>query len=120
MQLDENKALARRMYTAFNDRELDVLDDLLAPDFVDHTAQPGQASGPAGLKQTWTWFHTAFPDVQIFIEEMLAEGDKVVSYVTFHGTQPHREHTSLRGQMMEMIRIVDGKVAELWNIRRVN
>jgi predicted ester cyclase len=120
MSLEDNKAVVRRMYEAFNEREPDALDTLLAPDFVDHTAGLGQAPGPEGLRQTWAWFHTAFPDVQVFIEEMIAEGDKVASYISFHGIQPHREHTALHGSMMEMVRIVDGKISEMWNIRRVS
>ena len=120
MSLEDNKALVRRMYEAFNARELDALDTLLAPDFVDRTAGLGVAPGPAGLRQSWTWFHTAFPDVQVFIEDIIAEGDKVASYITFRGVQPHREHTALHGSMMELVRVVDGKIAEMWNIRRVS
>jgi predicted ester cyclase len=119
MSLEENKALARRMYAAFNDRDLDALDELLAADFVDRTATLDQAPGVTGFKKTWAWFHTAFPDVQIFVEDMIAEGEKVATYVTFRGIQPQREHTALRGRMIEIIRIVDGKVTELWNLHRV-
>src|SRR5690349_142392 len=113
MSLEENKALARRFYAAFNERDMESLDILLAPAFADRTAPPDQAAGTAGLKQSWAWFYTAFPDVQIQVEAMVAEDDRVMSYLTFGGTQPHREHSALRGHMMELLRIADGRIAEL-------
>jgi steroid delta-isomerase-like uncharacterized protein len=112
--LEENKAIVRRFIEAYNKRNLDEFDELLAPDYFDHTSQVG----PEGLKQLMKMAFKAFPDFHETIEDVIAEGDKVWVRITFTGT-----HTGefmgiaptgkmITTEMVDIFRIVNGKLAE--------
>ncbi len=118
---EENKAVVRRMLEeAINQRNMDVLDEIFAPEFVDHTAVPGQAPGVEGLKQFFAMMDAGFPDFHAVVEDVIAEGDKVAVRFTFHGTHqsefmdipPTGRRVAMPG--IDILRVVDGKVAELW------
>lgn len=88
MSAEELKALLRReMEEAWNKGNLDVVDELVADNFVIHDpSQPKEVRGHEGLKQYATAFRTTFPDLYITFEDMVAEGDKVASRITLRGT----------------------------------
>ena len=87
MAATENKAvLASFVEEVINEGRLERADDLVAVDFVELDPLPGQQQGREGLKQVISTFRTAFPDIRWVIEEMVAEGDKVFSRFTWHGT----------------------------------
>jgi steroid delta-isomerase-like uncharacterized protein len=118
---EENKAIVRRyVEEAINQRNMDLLDELFAPEFVDHTAVPGQAPGVEGLKQFFAMMDAGFPDFRAVIEDVIAEGDKVAVRFTFHGTHqdefmdipPTGRRVTMPG--IDILRVVDGKVVELW------
>jgi steroid delta-isomerase-like uncharacterized protein len=125
MSLDANKTLARRIWDdVFNNRNLGVADELVAPDAVNHEAGPGASSrGPESLKAAVTWLATAFPDVHMAIDDMLAEGDKVVVQTTMSGTHqgafmgiaPTGRRVAQR--QVHFLRIKDGKAVEHWAVR---
>jgi predicted ester cyclase len=80
MSTEDNKALIRRFYEeVFNKRNLAALDAFYAPDHVDHTLPPGLPVGPEGTKQGIAIIMTALPDLHVTIEDMIVEGDKVVT-----------------------------------------
>jgi predicted SnoaL-like aldol condensation-catalyzing enzyme len=81
MSTEENKALARRVLEEmFNKGNLDLADEVFAPDYVDHDpAMPEDIRGPEGFKEYVSMFRTAFPDLHLEIEDQVAEGDKVVT-----------------------------------------
>ena len=84
---EENKALARRyVEEAINKGNLAVIDELTADDFVEHNPFPGQAPGVEGEKQLISMMRAAFPDLHSTIEDVIAEGDKVVLRATTRGT----------------------------------
>ena len=83
MSLEENKAIVRRFIEAYNKRNLDLLDDLVAPDYVDHTHQ---LQGRDEIKQQYAMAYKAFPDWYETIEDIIAEGDKV--WVSVKATGP--------------------------------
>lgn len=88
MSTEDNKALIRRFYEeVFNKRNLAALDDFYAPDHADHTLPPGLPVGPEGTRQAIAIMLAGFPDLYITIEDMIAEGGKVVTRFTTHGTQ---------------------------------
>ena len=88
MSTEENKALIVRFYEeVFNNRNLAALDVFYAPDHIDHTLPPGLPVGPEGTKQAIATMLEGFPDLRITIEDMIAEGDKVVIRFTTHGMQ---------------------------------
>lgn len=101
--------------------DLDVLDDILADDFVDH--DPGDyAPTKAGLKQFFTDFRTAFPDLTAEVEEMVATDDYVALRYTVSGT--HRGEflghaptgRSFEAPAMQLARFRDGKCTERWGV----
>ena len=87
MSVEEtNKAGQRRVWEEiFNKGNLAIIPELIATNWVEHTPL-GDIKGPDGFKQGPTTFRTAFPDLHITIDDMFAEGDRVVSRVTMTGT----------------------------------
>lgn len=80
MSTEENKAVLRRHEEAFNNGDLAVADETIAPNYVYHGSGGQEFKGPEGFKQIITMMHTAFPDLHFTIEDMVAEGDKMVSH----------------------------------------
>jgi steroid delta-isomerase-like uncharacterized protein len=123
MSTDENKTLIRSFYEeVFNKRNLDAIDDFYAPDHIDHTLPPGLLVGPEGTKQAIAMTLLGFPDLRVTIEDMIAEGDKVVirftTYGTLQGTLGGIPPTGKRVAVptIEITRIADGKIVEDWGL----
>jgi predicted ester cyclase len=120
---EENKALMRRFYEeVFNRGNLAILDELCASNFVDHNPFPGQAPGIEGVKQSFTAMRAAFPDMRVTVEDMLAEGDKVATHISFHATHrgefmgmaPSGNEASAR--ISDILRFASGKAVERWAV----
>ncbi len=79
MSAEENMALARRFLEARGRADPDAMEEMMAPDFVDHTLAPGQRPDREGYKRQVAEYVTAFSDVRFVIEDQVAAGDKVVS-----------------------------------------
>jgi steroid delta-isomerase-like uncharacterized protein len=118
---EQNKALMRRIYDVFNTGNLASLDELVDANIVDHVPLPaGQVSGIEGVKQTITRNRTGAPDLHYTVEDMIAEGDKVVARVTTQGTHmgefmgipPTGKQASNTG--IDIIRFANGKAVEHW------
>jgi steroid delta-isomerase-like uncharacterized protein len=119
----ENKALARRLVEeAFNAGRLEVVDELVASDFVEHDPSlTEEVRGPAGVKELIAGYRAAFPDIRITIEDQIADGDYVVS--RWSGTGTHQgelmgmpatgKQATVTGITID--RIVDGRIAESWD-----
>ena len=123
MSTEENKALIRRFYEeVFNQRDLAALDEYYAPDHIDHTLPPGLTVDPEGTKQAIAMTLAGFPDLHVAIEDMIAEGDKVVTRFTTHGTQlgafgnlpPSGKRVAV--STIEITRIAGGKIVEDWGL----
>ncbi len=121
MSTEENKALVRRLYQEiFNEKRLSAIDDYFAPDVIDETLPPGSPGGIEGVRMTMTAFLMAFPDLQLTIEEMVAEGNKVVTRWTFRATHAGDslgmpatgKHVTLPG--VSIVRLEGGKSVENW------
>jgi steroid delta-isomerase-like uncharacterized protein len=123
---EENKALIRReieeVFSAQGD--LDVADEIFAPEYVSHDPiSPEEVrGGPEGAKEFAMMYRNAFPDVQLSIEDQIAEGDKVVTRWIGSGTHlgelmgiaPTGNQVRVAG--MTISRIEEGKIAEEWEI----
>src|SRR5919109_4561685 len=80
--------LVRYYEEIWNQGRLEVCDELIAPDYVNHSAPlPDVSPGPEGLKQTVAAVRRAFPDVHYTIEDMVIGRDKAALRVTMRGTQ---------------------------------
>jgi|SRR6185437_9347309 len=125
MSVETNKALVRRLQEeVFNKRNLAVADELLSSESLNHDDPHGVGRvGAEALKGTVQMLTAAFPDFRMTIEDMVAEGDKVVIRVTVSGTHQGAfmgmAPTGKRftQQQMHLIRVVDGKVTEHWDVR---
>jgi steroid delta-isomerase-like uncharacterized protein len=116
---EENKALARRSWEA--PENLDLIDDVYTADVVWH--EPDQEiRGLEQAKQFVTTYKSAFPDLNATVEDVIAEGDKVVTRWTIRGTHqgeieefgpPTGRQAELQG--ITIHRIEDGKIVEEWN-----
>ena len=122
MSAEENKALARRWVEGlFNERNLEVADEVLTPNFVFHVPfDPEGLRGAEGVKQFISAYRSAFPDGHTTIEEQIAEGDKVVNRWTARGTHqrefqgivPTGNRVTFTG--IDIFRIADGELEEGW------
>jgi len=83
---EQNKTLARRWFEdLFSRGDLDAADEILSAEFVDHLTHEDER-GLEELKHYVTIYRTAFPDIQDAVEEIVAEGDKVVIRWRSRGT----------------------------------
>jgi steroid delta-isomerase-like uncharacterized protein len=117
-----NKAVSRRWIDVFNERDDAAQADVLAQDYVAHA--------PVSLEPTpldsegWTRFLAGFvegfPDLQLTVEDAVAEGDLVAQRVRFAGTHTGEfqglppTHRKVTFSGLELNRFVDGRVAEHW------
>ena len=122
MSTVENKAIVRRFVDEVQNRhDLGALDELFSPDFVDHSGI-SPSPGLEGTKQFFTMFFTAFPDIQATIHDQIAEGSKVVTRKTFHGTHqgefmgipPTGKRVAI--DVIDIFRISDGKITAHWAV----
>jgi len=103
----------------WNGRDLDSLNRFLTPDYVDHAYVPHTADG---LKGTAVDLSTALPDHRSAIEDMVAQGDKVVARMVMRGTHngPFRGSpptgNPVEVTMYRMYRLAGGKIAEHWGL----
>jgi len=120
---EENKALVRRFVDEVQSRgNIDVLDGICSPEFVNHSAPPGVPPTCEGVKQLTAMFRQAFPDSYFTVEDMMAEGDKVATRKTFHGTHqgefmgipPTGQQVSMG--LIDIVRIAEGRVVEHWSM----
>jgi steroid delta-isomerase-like uncharacterized protein len=116
---EENKAVGRRYLEAVNERDLNIIDEVIAPDYVGH--EPGEETrGPEGVKQYISMFLDAFPDVSITVEDEIAEGDKVVIRFTGRGTHQGElmgippSGNRVEVSSISICRFEGGKVIEEW------
>jgi steroid delta-isomerase-like uncharacterized protein len=82
------KAMAERWYgEVMNEGKIEVIDELCSPDLVDNDPFPGTSPDLAGLKDFVTQIRTAFPDLQMTVDDMILEGDRLAIRSTMRGTQ---------------------------------
>jgi predicted ester cyclase len=128
MSIEEHKAVVRRYFedAPYNP---DVCDQIFAPAFHFHTIQQASItaqvieSTPQSEKAAYEWLRTVWSsDWRINVDELIAEGDRVMARWTFHGTHqgdlaglpPTHKQVTYSG--INIFRIADGKIAEIWDI----
>jgi serine phosphatase RsbU (regulator of sigma subunit)/predicted ester cyclase len=121
---ENNKALVRRFVEeVYNRGNLDAADELLAPDYVDHTEPSGKYAGREGLKRGVAKLRAFSSDLHVNIEAQLAEGEKVVTWVlgsgthdrgSFFGLAPTGERMTI--EFITISHVVEGKIVEEWGV----
>ncbi len=118
---EQNKAFVRRLIDeVIGKGNFALVDELVAADYVGHTPFP-ETNTREGHKQFFAALRQAFPDLQITVEDQLAEGDKVVTRWTARGTHkgefagipPTGKRAVMTG--IDIDRIANGKLAECWS-----
>ncbi len=118
MSTEDNKVIVRRFYDeAINKKNLAAIDEFVDPNVIDHSGLPG---GIEGVKQLFSM--TLTPDLHLTVEDQIAEGDKVVSRLTWRGTHqgefmgilPTGKQVTITS--IEIVRLADGKVVEHRNV----
>lgn len=126
MSLEQNKDVVRRLYDqCFNGRRLEVADEVVALNFVNHaSAEPGKIPGPEDIRRLVQSLNAAFPDHHMTIDDLIAEGDRVVMRSTWTGTHqgefpPGFPATGKRvtQAQMHIYRVIEGKCVEHWGLR---
>ena len=110
--VEANKALVRRFFEeVMNKGNVDIVDEIFAPEYVNRHAHPGQTPGPNGVRQLVTNVRRAFPDLVEAPDDLVAEGDRVGLRLTLRGTHlgPFRsvEATGKRVEVMGMAIVRD-------------
>jgi steroid delta-isomerase-like uncharacterized protein len=117
---EQNKTLARRWFEdLFSRGDLAAANEILSAEFVDHLTHEDER-GPEELKHYVSIYRSAFPDIQDTVEDIVAEGDKVVvrwkssgtHQGEFMGVAPTGRHVTFTG--MRLFRIADNKIVESW------
>jgi len=127
VSLEENRAVIRRLYEAFNKHDPALLDEIMAIDFVDAPNTPFELRGLESYKKFEATFIKAFPDYQDTIEDIIAEGDKVwvLGKVTgthtgeweFLGIKFAPTGKKITWRALNIFRIVNGKIVERKSLR---
>jgi steroid delta-isomerase-like uncharacterized protein len=113
----------RRIFDeAFNVGNLEVVDEVLAPDHHTHITIGGTPNGPQGLKLMIAIYRTAFPDLLCTVDDEIVEGDRVAARWTMRGThkgpflgnQPTGRPVEIQG--MIFARLGNGRMVEDWTL----
>ncbi len=122
MSTQQNKDVVRRVIEdLFNQGNLDVVEDLIAPDYVNHDPNmPEDVRGPEGFREYVAAYRAAFPDMRMTIEAQVAEGDEVATRWTGTGTHdgglmgipPTGNRVMITGMVLDLLS--GGKIVESW------
>src|SRR5215218_2709723 len=119
---DENMALARRFLDAFANADLHTLDELLAPEFINHSLLPGQDPGREGYLQSAAEQHAGFSDIRYIIEYQATDGDMVISRLTMRAIHDRGSVFGVGPTGREWVftnividRLCEGKIVEEWS-----
>ena len=118
---EDNKALNRRFVEeVINQGNTDAIDELIDPGVVDHAAPPGFPTGREGAKQFAAMMRSAFPNLHLTMEDMIAEGEKVVMRSTWSGTHEGEfmgipaTGRQVTVSAIDITRVADGRMVEHW------
>ena len=122
MSTDANKAIVQRFFEAFNAGDLDGVAELCAPNIAVHNSGAPDPLDLDGFRQLAGAFLAAFPGGEHTIEDMIGEGDKVVTRVIYHGTHagdlmgmpPTGKQVAVAAMIIDQI--ANGKIVETWRL----
>ena len=121
MSAEDNRRLVQRFYDeGWNANNLDVYEELVTDDFLDHQAIPGLPPGREGFKMLNVMFRNAMPDVWVTVDDIITDGDKVAARWTSTGTHqgdlfgiaPTGNSVSITATVL--YRTENGRLAEGW------
>jgi predicted ester cyclase len=107
----------------FGQGRIELADELLTPDFLEHEGPPGTPRGPEAVKRTVKWLQSGLDDISYDVEDLFGEGDRVALRVTMHATHARefmgRPATAKRfsAKQIHIFRMAGGRIAEHWAAR---
>ncbi len=119
---DDHKSILRRFYEEISAGNLEVIDELVADEVVEHEEFPGLEPNKEGVRQFFTLMRRAFPDLHMEPHEMIAEGDLISARVTLTGTHEGEflglapTGKPIEIETIDMLRIRDGQAVEHWGV----
>jgi steroid delta-isomerase-like uncharacterized protein len=125
-QAAANKAAFGRIQDAVNTGDMEIIsktiDEVVEPDLLFHAPVPAGATGAQALRQVWAVLLRAFPDIHVAVEDLIAEGDKVVARNTVTGTHLGEYRgvpptgRSVTYQEIFVVRFAGGRITEIWGV----
>jgi steroid delta-isomerase-like uncharacterized protein len=120
---EKNMAEMKRFYTeVVNKGNLALIDEMTSPDFKEHEELPGFPPNREGVKQFFSMFRTAFPDLTFTVVDMTAGGDKVWTYITIRGTHKGEfmgipaTNKKIEVKGIDIVRFANGKATDHWGV----
>ncbi|MEZ5670742.1 MAG: ester cyclase [Alphaproteobacteria bacterium] len=116
------RVVAEAIARVWNAGDTAAIDRLFAPDYVDHSADPLLPDGPDGVRIVYTAMRAAFPDLQMAIQDQIADGELVATRVVLYGTNsgPFMGSAPTGNPVlipaMHFDRVCDGRIAEHWAV----
>jgi steroid delta-isomerase-like uncharacterized protein len=121
-----NRATFRRFHDAISTGDAEIIsetiDEIVEPDVLIRTPLPVEATGAQALKEVFARLHRAFPDLHVTVEDVIAEGDKVVGRNSVTGTHqgeymglPPTGRSVVYDEIF-IVRFADGRIAETWGV----
>ena len=123
LEPEQLKLLAKRFYEeVLNHGDLAVIDELIADEFVEHEELPGIPPNREGIRAWATLMRSAFPDLVVSVNQMIASGDEVWVHMTMRGTQagpfmdipPTGRKVEISG--IDRVRVRNGRAVEHWGV----
>ncbi len=120
MSKADNIELQKKMGEAINTGNLDALREIIAPNITEHDPAPNQGKGPDGYITMFTDMRTAFPDIKVDVESMVADEEQVAMAYTMSGT--HKGNflgipatgKKIKARGVQIAKFKDGKMVERW------
>jgi steroid delta-isomerase-like uncharacterized protein len=120
MSKEANIAILTKFAEAVNTGKFDLFKEAVSPENVDHDPAPGQVPGPEGYRAFFSGLRSAFPDLSVALETLVADDDSIAFAYTITGTQkgplmgiaPTGKKIKIRG--MQISKFKDGKMVERW------
>ena len=120
MSKETNEAALGKFAEAVNTGKFGLFDEVVAPTAIEHDPAAGQVNGPQGYRSLFKEMRSAFPDMKVELDTMVADDDAIAFAYTFTGTQngplmslpPTGRKVKIRG--MQISRFKDGKMVERW------
>ena len=118
----DNKVLVKKFYVALDTKNKDLLDEVLAEDWVDVPLAPGQQPGRTGMKGAMDGYFKSFPDFNVLNQDVIAEGDKVVVRSTIRATQRGAfagvaaSNKPFTIMAIDIHQVCNGRVVQTWHL----
>lgn len=115
---EDAETIAQQLHDAYNDGDINALDQLVTPTCIDHSAESGLPSGIEALKLAWAQLRYEFPDRTLTVRDFTVDRDHIQVQAAFQDMTAKGLYRE--AMLLEDFRVDDGKIVEMWNMVRWN